>query len=453
MYSRRPFDTPVEPVLWRNIDVVRLTLRCAVLLLCAVGCGGVRSSRPQAAAPDSPPVVTGRERVEWDQELLPDTAIGDYEFAVYVNDGRQPSRSVTCAPEAGIDGFLCSAPMPALSRGVNTLEFVAILDGVESERSDPLVVEITAPGPHPAASASRPLSETTIATGLHAPSDLALLPDGRVLIAERAGRVRVVAGGRLLDEPALTLDDAEVANGFGLFAIAAHPDFAATRFVYLAYTARLPTGRSSYRVVRAREVDHRLGEVATILESIPVGAPAWISARFGPDRKLYVGVAACAECRSPYAGTILRLNDDGSTPSDRASLSPVYFRDVRMPVGLAWSGQELWVADAGAGATSVVRTAQAGRVALPVPGTPAVILVRRGDAADGSVVLVSRPQGRGLQRFEPLSSPETRLAAAETLLPDSTTVYAAIEALDGSIYLCTSAGGVGPATLIHVTLR
>jgi glucose/arabinose dehydrogenase len=347
-----------------------------------------------------------------------------------------------------------------MARGPNILEFVALLNGLESERSDPLAVVLaraTATVSGGLAGAPRGGAfAATIATGLQSPTDLALLPDGRLLIAERVGRVRVVEAGRLLDTAALVLDDVAVANDFGLFAVAAHPDFARNRFVYLAYTARLADGAATYRVVRAREVNNTLGELAVVLNSIPASAPAWISARFGPDRKLYVGVAACADCGSPYAGAILRLNDDGSTPRDNRSASPFYSGGLGLPVGLAWTGSQLWIADWHPGATSVVRTAEGRRHVLGAAARPGGLIARQSSAGSASTLWLARVDGAGIQQFRVGDDGGPPLELAAPLLDESNAAVQCIgEARDGTVYLCVSDPDArdGTARLMRVSGR
>lgn len=431
------------------------SLRCALFLLVAAGCGW--GSTPRAAQAQAPSPLTGRERIAWDQDLLPDGTIAEYQYAVYVNDQRQPLSSVHCADEPGVEGFLCSAALPRMATGPNILEFVALLNGLESERSDPLSVELaTATAPRSLSDLSRGgFHAEAIATGLQSPTDLALLPDGRLLITERAGRVRIVEVSRALDNAALVLEDVAVADNLGLFAVAVHPDFARNQFVYLAYTARLENGAATYRVVRAREVNNMLGELAVVLDAIPASAPAWISARFGPDRKLYVGVAACADCGSPYAGAILRLDDDGSTPRDNRSASPLYLDGLGVPVGLAWAGRQLWIADWHPGTRSVVRTADGRRHALAAGARPGG-LIARASAGSASTLWLARADRAAIQQFRVGDGDGPPLELAPLALDESNaTVQCIVEARDGTVYLCASDPGArdGAARLIRVSVR
>lgn len=94
-------------------------------------------------------------------------------------------------------------------------------------------------------SAATPLVVDTLAAGLAVPWDLAFLPDGRVLVTERAGRIRVIERDSLRTEPWAALpvysDAPRLLPETGLMGIAVSPDYATTRHVYVAATVRPPT--------------------------------------------------------------------------------------------------------------------------------------------------------------------------------------------------------------------
>jgi hypothetical protein len=424
--------------------------------LFAAGCGS--GSRPSPEPSPQPPPqagspianVTGRERVAWDQELLPESDVSAYEFAVYVNGERASLSPVVCESEAGGGAFVCSAALPPLRPGRNRLEFVAILDGTESERSEPLEVALATGGARTIVDQSAVAAgfrAETIATGLEAPTDLAMLPDGRLLIAERRGRVQVVAAGRPLEHSALVLEDIANWGGLGLFAIAAHPDFERNRFVYLAYAARQADGGAAYRVVRARELNNTLAEIAIVHESVQATAPAWMSLRFGPDGKLYVGVANCDGCGSAFAGAVLRLNDDGSTPQDNSAGSPAYLRGLTLPVSLSWRHDQLWIGDWHPQSTAVIVAASGREYGFGTTETGAIV-TRTGD--DPPVVLLTRPEGSGVHWYQ-MKNDGSSIERAVSLFNELTTVHAVLHAGDGAIYVCASDDSSGAARLIRVT--
>ena len=97
----------------------------------------------------------------------------------------------------------------------------------------------------------------TVVSDLTAPVDIAFVPDGRMFVAETAGRVRVVKDGTLLTQPLLDISDR--VNNFwdrGLLSIALDPDFALNGFIYLAYTYENPgsdpTGPQTNRITRVK---------------------------------------------------------------------------------------------------------------------------------------------------------------------------------------------------------
>jgi aldose sugar dehydrogenase len=205
-------------------------------------------------------------------------------------------------------------------------------------------------------------------TGLEVPWSLAFAPDGRLFVAERPGRVRIVQGGQLLAAPALTLADVAAVGEAGLLGLALDPDFASTRFVYLAYTARQGAGMVN-RVVRYREVNNQLGEPAVLIDGI-AGANIHDGARvrFGPDRRLYVtmgdaAVPSLSQDLSSPNGKILRLNPDGSRPDDNPFPSLVFSWGHRNPQGLDWhpSSRILLATEHGATANDEVNHIEPGR--------------------------------------------------------------------------------------------
>ena len=181
----------------------------------------------------------------------------------------------------------------------------------------------------------------TVAEGLEIPWDLAFAPDGRVLITERPGRIRVLRGDKLLPEPYATLDVAHVSEA-GLMGIALHPNFADNGYIYICYTYR--AGRSMFnRIARLTDVDNRGVDHRVILDGIP-GATRHDGCRirFGPDGYLYATTGDATEPElsqdlDSLAGKVLRLAADGSIPLDNPfSNSYVYTWGHRNPQGLAW---------------------------------------------------------------------------------------------------------------------
>jgi uncharacterized repeat protein (TIGR03806 family) len=162
-----------------------------------------------------------------------------------------------------------------------------------------------------------------IGEGLNSTS-LAILPDGRVLVAEKHGAVRVVQDDVLLPQPLVTLSNVETNDEQGLDGMVVHPKFATNGQVYLYYTVRSGKERGLFNRVCRYTVRGNVavgGETVIFetdrAENIHNGGAMC----FGPDGKLYVGsgeVTAGGEAQKldNLRGKVLRLNDDGSIPAD-----------------------------------------------------------------------------------------------------------------------------------------
>ena len=206
-----------------------------------------------------------------------------------------------------------------------------------------------------------------VVTGLEAPASLAFAPDGRLFVAERPGRVRVVQEGQLLPEPALVLGRVSVLGEGHLLGLALDPGFARNGFVYLLQARIGPGASRSARIVRYREVENTLAEAVILLDDLPVAAlDGGGSLRFGPEGLLYVALGAdpadAAQDPASYGGKILRLQPDGTTPRDNPLASPVYSWGHRDPRGLAWHPVTgaLWVAEPGRPGTTELNRVEAG---------------------------------------------------------------------------------------------
>lgn len=160
----------------------------------------------------------------------------------------------------------------------------------------------------------------TVVGGLQVPWSIVWSPDGRLIFTERPGRVRVVENRKLRDQPLFTVPDVEPSGESGLMSIALHPQFASNHLLYLSYAYGGNGVR--VRVVRYRETPTGFVDRKVIIEDIPAAQfHAGCRVRFGPDGKLYVTTGDAtrrelAQRLDSLAGKTLRLNDDGSVPSD-----------------------------------------------------------------------------------------------------------------------------------------
>ncbi|HEX2839172.1 MAG TPA: PQQ-dependent sugar dehydrogenase [Phycisphaerales bacterium] len=156
----------------------------------------------------------------------------------------------------------------------------------------------------------------TVVENVQVPWAFAWTSPDRMLFTERAGRIRVVEGGKLAEKP---LHEIAVRTGgeIGLMGLCVHPEYAANKFVYVAYGTK-----EDVRVVRLVDRGDSLGDEKVILEGIPAARNhAGCRVKFGPDRKLYITAGdstnnTLAPDLSSLAGKIHRVNDDGSIPDD-----------------------------------------------------------------------------------------------------------------------------------------
>jgi glucose/arabinose dehydrogenase len=175
----------------------------------------------------------------------------------------------------------------------------------------------------------------TVATDLEVPWEIAFLPDGRALVTERPGRVRVLsADGELLPGPAAEIAVAAIGEG-GLLGLAIDPAFEDNSFVYLYRTTD-----GGNEVLRMRLDGDRLVDETVIAQGIAAGAiHDGGRLRVGPDDHLYIttgdaGQDSLAQDGASLNGKILRMPPDqyrgnGGRPE-------IFSSGHRNPQGLDW---------------------------------------------------------------------------------------------------------------------
>jgi len=179
-----------------------------------------------------------------------------------------------------------------------------------------------------------------VVKGLEQPWSLAFLPDGRMLVTEKAGRLRVVNGGRLEPEPIGGLPQVTVHGQGGLHDVVLHPQFEKNQLVYLAYAARGADGVGT-ELARGRLAGNRLEEVQVLFRQSPKGRSGnHFGGRIVFDRAGYVyltlgdrGEMPRAQKPDDHAGSVIRLHDDGRVPQDNPFVGKTPWKPEKFTLG------------------------------------------------------------------------------------------------------------------------
>lgn len=237
--------------------------------------------------------------------------------------------------------------------------------------------------------------------GFFRPSAIAFLPKGDILVAERSGNLRIVRNGVLDPQPIASMPTVYrgPAGRFGLWDVALHPRFAENRLIYFTYLkpnpnenlppqARDSQGSGTSVLARGRfDGGHALTDVEDLFVS-----NAWTNGFsvtrlvFAPDGKIFmsigmplrdqahgggnrIGTAEQSQDPGSHAGKILRLNDDGTAPSDNPFVGKpgyqpeIYALGFRDPLGLIIHPEtgELWEVEHGPQGGDELNIVRAGR--------------------------------------------------------------------------------------------
>ena len=195
-------------------------------------------------------------------------------------------------------------------------------------------------------------AETRVATGMPSPTAMAVAPDGRIFVAQQGGALRVVKNGALLAQPFLTVS-VNASGERGLLGVAFDPNFATNNFVYVYYTtssAPIHNRVSRFTASAANPDVAAAGSEVQIL-NLPNLSSATNhnggAIHFGTDGKLYIAVGENANSSNAPSlnttlGKILRINADGSIPSDNPFISQttgmnqaIWARGLRNPFTFA----------------------------------------------------------------------------------------------------------------------
>lgn len=196
----------------------------------------------------------------------------------------------------------------------------------------------------PAATTERAVSHAVVAEGLEHPWGLALLPDGRWLVTERPGRLRIITAEGAVGEPIAGLPQVDARGQGGLLDVALSPSFAQDRLVYWSYAEPRPNGGNGggngTAVARGRLADdgRSVENVQVIFRAQPTydGDKHFGSAlAFDGRRHLFItlGDRSDAPMRpqaqdlGSHMGKVIRINADGSVPRD----NPFVGREGALP--------------------------------------------------------------------------------------------------------------------------
>jgi glucose/arabinose dehydrogenase/mono/diheme cytochrome c family protein len=222
----------------------------------------------------------------------------------------------------------------------------------------------------------RDVRVSVVTRGLTSPRALEFLPTGEVLIAERAGTLRVVKDGKLDPAPiAGTPKVAVLGTATGFMDVVLHPDFKTNGLIYLSYHK---PAHGEYAIFRGRWNGKEIIDGKDIFVGDDVDA-LYTKMAFGPDGKLYFTIGcpgvgtdeSIGRAQKPddYAGKTLRLNDDGTLPKDnpfagKAGYNPEIFTlGHRVNLGMTlnpWT-KDFWVSEHGPQGGDEINVLKAGQ--------------------------------------------------------------------------------------------
>ncbi len=163
----------------------------------------------------------------------------------------------------------------------------------------------------------------TLAEGLNHPWGMAFLPEGRILVTERSGDLRILNTDGTLSSPLTGMPEVVAKGQGGLLDVVLDPDFAENKLVYLSY-AEPGDGGAGTSVARGRLEGTGLEAVQVIFRQTPkVSGPNHFGGRlaFAPDGTLFVTLGDRfefdpAQDLASHLGKVVRINPDGSVPED-----------------------------------------------------------------------------------------------------------------------------------------
>ncbi len=219
-----------------------------------------------------------------------------------------------------------------------------------------------------------------VASGLEQPWGLALLPDGRWLVTEKPGRLRLVTAEGQMGEPVAGLPAVDAKGQGGLLDIVVGPTFAQDRMIYWSYSEARAGGNATSVARGALSADGtRVETVEVIFRALPVydgDKHFGSSLAFTPDGKLFItlGERSDAPMRpqaqdlGSHMGKVIRINADGSVPQDNpfvgraGALPEIWSLGHRNVQGIAVQpGGAVWTTEHGTRGGDEINLDQAGK--------------------------------------------------------------------------------------------
>ena len=230
------------------------------------------------------------------------------------------------------------------------------------------------------ATAAQEPKPVTVASGLQNPWGLAFLPDGRMLVTERAGRLRIVQPDGRLSEPVQGLPRIDVGGQGGLLDVAIDPKFSENALVYWSYSEPADSGAAgnSTAVARGKLDGTRLSNLQVIFRQSPkVNSTAHFGSRlvFARDGRLFITLGDRfsrrddAQTLDTHHGKVVRIETDGRVPADNpfvgrsGALPEIWSYGHRNLQGAALHPQtgELWAHEHGPQGGDELNAVAAGR--------------------------------------------------------------------------------------------
>ncbi|CAO3357574.1 PQQ-dependent sugar dehydrogenase [Azospirillum melinis] len=184
-----------------------------------------------------------------------------------------------------------------------------------------------------------PVAVSRVAGGLERPWGIDFLPDGRALVTEKPGRLRIMARDGSLSSPLAGTPKVFNQGQGGLMDVAVDPDFARNRVIYLAYAEPGDGGTAGTALARGTLGERGIEDLHVIFRQSPKvdgGNHFGTRIAFAPDGHLFLTLGERykfdpAQARDNTLGKVVRLNRDGSLPKDNP------FAGEGTTAGAVWS--------------------------------------------------------------------------------------------------------------------